>query len=214
MTPPVFVSISPDMPKTASGADYLCRSAHRPTHGRRWRGHAGTDEPGRSKSDPRRRRRSRGVNSYSEGESPVATWFSPQRPQLPPLLPRRARKRNDRRAMVSIENPPRQDRKRNYPDRPVGGNLFHVEPSHLLWAWCSGWAGRELSPTGLHLERYREWLLTEAVEAGGIGPNEAVGSTTGISVTHCFLPGDFETPRSRSRCRLRGWSTRDSARAS
>jgi 16S rRNA (guanine(527)-N(7))-methyltransferase RsmG len=53
--------------------------------------------------------------------------------------------------------------------------LFHVEPSHLLWTRCSEWAGRELSPDQIStLERYREWLLTEAVEAGGIGPNEAV----------------------------------------
>lgn len=52
--------------------------------------------------------------------------------------------------------------------------MFHVEQSHLLWARCTKWAGRELSPGQIAaLDRYREWLLTEAVEAGGIGPNEA-----------------------------------------
>jgi 16S rRNA (guanine527-N7)-methyltransferase len=47
--------------------------------------------------------------------------------------------------------------------------VFHVK----LWERCSRWTGRELSAgqTDL-LRRYRDWLLDEAVVAGGIGPNE------------------------------------------
>lgn len=42
-----------------------------------------------------------------------------------------------------------------------------------MWARCGEWAGRELASTQLtQLDQYRDWLLTEAVEAGGIGPNE------------------------------------------
>lgn len=42
-----------------------------------------------------------------------------------------------------------------------------------IWARCTEWTGTGLSVTqsGL-LAIYREWLLTEAVAAGGIGPNE------------------------------------------
>ena len=77
------------------------------------------------------------------------------------------------------------------------GSLFHVEPSHLLWARCSEWAGRELSPTQIStLERYREWLLTEAVEAGGIGPNEAVRiDNRHIGDSLLFAGGFRGTPR-------------------
>ena len=42
-----------------------------------------------------------------------------------------------------------------------------------IWARCGQWAGFGVSGNQVSLlERYREWLLTEAVEAGGIGPNE------------------------------------------
>jgi 16S rRNA (guanine(527)-N(7))-methyltransferase RsmG len=48
-----------------------------------------------------------------------------------------------------------------------------VEPQHQIWSRCSTWSGRELSPTQLgQLDQYRAWLLSEAVRAGGIGPNE------------------------------------------
>ena len=74
--------------------------------------------------------------------------------------------------------------------------MFHVEPSHLLWTRCSEWAGRELSPTRVSiLERYREWLLTEAVEAGGIGPNEAVRvDNRHIGDSLLFAGGFRDTP--------------------
>jgi 16S rRNA (guanine527-N7)-methyltransferase len=49
--------------------------------------------------------------------------------------------------------------------------LFHVEPT--VWTRCVEWAGLELtSAQSTQLQVYREWLLTEAVEAGGLGPNE------------------------------------------
>jgi 16S rRNA (guanine(527)-N(7))-methyltransferase RsmG len=76
--------------------------------------------------------------------------------------------------------------------------LFHVEQSHLLWARCTEWAaGRELSPAQLAtLDRYREWLLTEAVEAGGIGPNEAVRiDNRHIGDSLLFAGGFRDTPR-------------------
>lgn len=75
--------------------------------------------------------------------------------------------------------------------------MFHVEQSHLLWARCTGWAGRELSPGQIStLDRYREWLLTEAVEAGGIGPNEAVRvDNRHIGDSLLFAGGFRDTPR-------------------
>jgi len=71
-----------------------------------------------------------------------------------------------------------------------------VEPSHQIWARCTAWAGRELSAAQIStLDRYRHWLLTEAVEAGGIGPNE----TTRIDNRHIgdsllFAGGFDQTP--------------------
>lgn len=42
-----------------------------------------------------------------------------------------------------------------------------------VWSRCTTWAGIEFKPTqNAQLESYREWLLTEAVAAGGLGPNE------------------------------------------
>lgn len=49
-----------------------------------------------------------------------------------------------------------------------------MEPSHHIWARCTEWTGRDLSLTQISLlDRYRDWLLTEAVDSGGLGPNEA-----------------------------------------
>jgi len=46
-----------------------------------------------------------------------------------------------------------------------------VEPA--IWSRCGEWTGTGLSTTQIDLlRRYREWLITEAVAAGGIGPNE------------------------------------------
>jgi 16S rRNA (guanine(527)-N(7))-methyltransferase RsmG len=46
------------------------------------------------------------------------------------------------------------------------------------------------------LDRYREWLLTEAVEAGGIGPNEAVRvDNRHIGDSLLFAGGFRDTPR-------------------
>ena len=75
--------------------------------------------------------------------------------------------------------------------------MFHVEQSHLLWARCTEWAGRELSPAQIStLDRYRDWLLTEAVEAGGIGPNEAVRiDNRHIGDSLLFAGGFRDTPR-------------------
>jgi 16S rRNA (guanine527-N7)-methyltransferase len=48
---------------------------------------------------------------------------------------------------------------------------FHVKPD--VWARCTEWAGTGLTETQTaQLETYREWLLTEATAAGGLGPNE------------------------------------------
>jgi 16S rRNA (guanine(527)-N(7))-methyltransferase RsmG len=49
-----------------------------------------------------------------------------------------------------------------------------VEHSYQVWARCSEWSGRDLAPAQLaKLEQYRDWLLSEAVKAGGIGPYES-----------------------------------------
>ncbi len=49
--------------------------------------------------------------------------------------------------------------------------MFHVEPR--IWSRCGEWSGTGLDPTQTDLLlRYRDWLTTEAVTAGGIGPNE------------------------------------------
>lgn len=46
-----------------------------------------------------------------------------------------------------------------------------MEPK--IWERCVEWSGLELtSAQSTQLQIYREWLLTEAVEAGGLGPNE------------------------------------------
>lgn len=48
-----------------------------------------------------------------------------------------------------------------------------MEHSHLVWTRCTEWSGRHLTPSDLgKLAEYRDWLLTEAVKAGGIGPYE------------------------------------------
>jgi 16S rRNA (guanine(527)-N(7))-methyltransferase RsmG len=50
--------------------------------------------------------------------------------------------------------------------------MFHVKPVHV-WARASQWAGLPLEENqAVSLHMFREWLLTEAVEAGGLGPNE------------------------------------------
>ncbi len=47
-----------------------------------------------------------------------------------------------------------------------------MEPT-TLWQRCTDWAGIEVDQGQIELlQRYRQWLSTEAVEAGGIGPNE------------------------------------------
>jgi 16S rRNA (guanine(527)-N(7))-methyltransferase RsmG len=54
----------------------------------------------------------------------------------------------------------------------AAGRLFHVKQT--VWVRCAEWAGSQLSPDqGARLQTYRDWLLTEAVAAGGLGPNEA-----------------------------------------
>lgn len=51
-------------------------------------------------------------------------------------------------------------------------NLFHVEPRQL-WGRCALWAGLELDDVIIgRLLRYRDWLLDEAIPAGGLGPAE------------------------------------------
>lgn len=48
-----------------------------------------------------------------------------------------------------------------------------MEQSQQVWARCIEWSGRDLSTVRLtKLGEYRDWLLTEAVTAGGIGPYE------------------------------------------
>jgi len=50
--------------------------------------------------------------------------------------------------------------------------LFHVKP-HIAWQRSAEWAGVSLSEKAvLGLERFRDWLVTEAVPAGGLGPSE------------------------------------------
>lgn len=71
-----------------------------------------------------------------------------------------------------------------------------MEPSHLIWVRCTEWAGHDLSPSQISLlDRYREWLLTEAVEAGGIGPNEAARvDNRHIGDSLLFAGGFSQTP--------------------
>jgi len=67
----------------------------------------------------------------------------------------------------------RRPQNANYPGGPPRGSLFHVKPSHQLWSRCARWAGCDHSPDQMAmLDRYRDWLLTEALAAGGLGPNE------------------------------------------
>jgi 16S rRNA (guanine527-N7)-methyltransferase len=68
-----------------------------------------------------------------------------------------------------------------------------VEPK--IWERCVEWSGLELtSAQSTQLQIYREWLLTEAVEAGGLGPNE----TNRIDNRHIgdslLFVGGFEEP--------------------
>lgn len=49
-----------------------------------------------------------------------------------------------------------------------------MEQSHQVWTRCTEWSGRDLPTARLaKLNEYREWLLTEAVKAGGLGPYES-----------------------------------------
>ena len=48
-----------------------------------------------------------------------------------------------------------------------------MKPSPPTWVRCGQWAGFDLSGSQIsRLTEYRQWLLTEGVAAGGIGPNE------------------------------------------
>lgn len=86
-----------------------------------------------------------------------------------------------------------QRKTHNYPGPQARGSLFHVKPE--TWVRCGEWAGFALSPaqTGL-LETYREWLLTEAVDAGGIGPNEADRIDNRHIADSLLFVGGFPTP--------------------
>lgn len=54
----------------------------------------------------------------------------------------------------------------------TGVSLFHVKPDHS-WVKAAQWAGRELTTTQFEqLTRYRDWLVTEAVDGGALGPGE------------------------------------------
>ena len=49
--------------------------------------------------------------------------------------------------------------------------MFHVK--HELWQRVTSTGGRRLNPNQIErLARFQEWLVTEAVPAGGLGPNE------------------------------------------
>ncbi len=49
---------------------------------------------------------------------------------------------------------------------------FHVKHSEV-WARCAAWAGIQLdSEANARLEVYEQWLATEAIDAGGLGPRE------------------------------------------
>lgn len=51
-------------------------------------------------------------------------------------------------------------------------HLFHVE-RHDLWRNAAEWGNRRLSASQLEkLDHYRQWLVSEALQAGGIGPDE------------------------------------------
>ncbi|MGH8914333.1 MAG: 16S rRNA (guanine(527)-N(7))-methyltransferase RsmG [Acidimicrobiia bacterium] len=66
-----------------------------------------------------------------------------------------------------------------------------------IWERCGEWAGFQLSPTQIGLlERYREWLLTEAVVAGGIGPNERERIDSRHIGDSLVFVGGFPTPPS------------------
>ena len=50
--------------------------------------------------------------------------------------------------------------------------MFHVKPEEI-WLRAAYWAGEELDTGQIGaLHRYREWLLDEAINAGGLGPDE------------------------------------------
>ena len=80
---------------------------------------------------------------------------------------------------------------------PPRGSLFHVKPSHRLWSRCARWAGCEPSSDQLALlDRYRDWLLTEAQTAGGLGPNEGPRvDSRHIADSLLFARGFEQTPR-------------------
>jgi 16S rRNA (guanine527-N7)-methyltransferase len=70
--------------------------------------------------------------------------------------------------------------------------MFHVEPG--LWDRCGRWVGIGLDPGQLQLlQRYREWLVTEAVKAGGIGPNEVDRIDNRHIGDSLLFAGGFET---------------------
>jgi 16S rRNA G527 N7-methylase RsmG len=74
--------------------------------------------------------------------------------------------------------------------------LFHVKQSHRLWARCARWAGCNPSSNQLALlDRYRDWLLTEAMVAGGLGPNEGPRvDSRHIADSLLFARGFEQTP--------------------
>ena len=74
--------------------------------------------------------------------------------------------------------------------------LFHVKPSHQLWSRCARWAGFDPSTDQLALlDRYRDWLLTEAMMAGGLGPNEGPRvDSRHIADSLLFARGFEQTP--------------------
>lgn len=65
----------------------------------------------------------------------------------------------------------------------------------MVWARCVEWAGLDLTPAhSAQLQVYREWLLTEAVEAGGLGPNESNRIDNRHIGDSLLFVGGFEEP--------------------
>lgn len=71
-----------------------------------------------------------------------------------------------------------------------------MKPSHRLWLRCARWSGCDPSPEQLaRLDRYRDWLLTEAMVAGGLGPNEGSRiDSRHIADSLLFARGFEQTP--------------------
>lgn len=68
----------------------------------------------------------------------------------------------------------------------------------MVWARCAEWAGLALTDTQLAgLARYRDWLLNEAVEAGGLGPNEPGRIDKRHIGDSLLFAGGFETAPSQ-----------------